>query len=119
VRGRVALVVAILLLVVVPLVPGALADGSPAPLAGLPVESILAVLLVGLLSWPPARGLVAAGFGATVVGALVLAAIDGGYRAARAGRSVRCEARKTSGVGGAGGRGAPRSPPAPPPAMSV
>ncbi|GAA4382373.1 hypothetical protein GCM10023152_32540 [Agromyces bauzanensis] len=72
--------VAILLLVVVPLVPGALADGSPAPLAGLPVESILAVLLVGLLPWPPARGLVAAGFGATVVGALVLAAIDVGYR---------------------------------------
>ncbi len=72
--------VAILLLVVVPLVPGALADGSPAPLAGLPVESILAVLLVCLLPWPRARGLVAVGFGATVVGALVLAAIDFGYR---------------------------------------
>lgn len=80
VRGRVALVVAILLLVVVPLVPGALADGSPAPLLGLPVESIVAVLLVCLLPWPLPRGVVAVGFGATVVFALVLAGIDAGYR---------------------------------------
>lgn len=80
VRGRVALAVAILLLVVVPLVPAALADGTPALPLGLPAESIVAVLLVCLLPWPVARGVVAVGFGVTVVIALVLAAIDAGYR---------------------------------------
>ncbi|WP_448004266.1 CDP-alcohol phosphatidyltransferase [Agromyces bauzanensis] len=79
-RERFSLAIAILLLVAVPLVPAALADGSPAPLIGLPVESIVAVLLVCLLPWRLARRIVATAFGTTVVIALVLAAIDAGYR---------------------------------------
>ena len=79
-RGRVSLVVAILLLVVVPLVPGALAEGSPAPLIGLPVESIVVLLLLCLLPWRPARVVVAVGFGVVIVIGLVLAGIDAGYR---------------------------------------
>lgn len=78
-RGRVSLAVAILLLVVVPLVPGALADGSPVPLIGLPAESIVVLALLCLLPWSPARVVVAVGFGVTIVIALVLAAIDAGY----------------------------------------
>jgi hypothetical protein len=73
-------VVAILLLVVVPLVPGVIADGSPAPLIGLPVESIAVLLLLCLLPWPPARVVVAFGFGVIIVIGLVLAGIDAGYR---------------------------------------
>lgn len=78
-RGRVSLVVAILLLVVVPLVPGALADGAPAPLIGLPAESIVVLVLLCLLPWAPARVVAAVGFGATIVIALALAGIDAGY----------------------------------------
>lgn len=80
-RGRISLVVAILLLVVVPLVPGALADGSPAPLIGLPAESIVVLLLLCMLPWRPARVVVAVGFGVVIVIALVLAGIDSGYEA--------------------------------------
>lgn len=71
--------VAILLLVEVPLLAGALAGGSPASLVGLPAESIVVLLLVCLLPWRPARIFVAAAFGATIVIALVLAGIDAGY----------------------------------------
>jgi hypothetical protein len=78
-RGRVSLVVAIVLLVVVPLVPAALAAGSPAPLIGLPVESIVVLLLLCLVPWPPVRVAVAAGFGVVIVIALVLAGIDAAY----------------------------------------
>ena len=63
----------------VPLVPGALADGSPAPLVGLPAESILVLFLLVLVPWPPVRVVVAAGFGVTIVVAVVLAGIDAGY----------------------------------------
>jgi hypothetical protein len=73
-------VVAVLLLVVVPLVPGALADGSPAPLIRIPVESIIVLLLLALLPWRPARVVVAVGFGVVIVVALILAGIDAGYR---------------------------------------
>jgi hypothetical protein len=78
--GKVSLVVAILLLAVVPLVPGAVAEGSPAPLIGLPVESIVVLLLLRVLPWRPARAVVAVGFGVVIVTALVLAGIDAGYR---------------------------------------
>src|SRR4029453_8489059 len=80
-RGRISLVVAIILLAVVPLVPGALADGSPAALIGLPAESIVVLLLLWSLPRPPARVVVAAGFGVVIVIALVLAGIDAGYEA--------------------------------------
>lgn len=79
-RDRVSLVVAILLLVVTPLVPGALADGAPSALIGLPAESILVLFLLFLIPWAPARLIAAAAFAVTVVAALVLAGIDAGYR---------------------------------------
>lgn len=78
--GRVVLAVATLLLVVVPLVPGALAVGSPAPLIGLPAESLVVLFLLCLLPWRPARVVVAAGFGVVIVIAFVLAGIDAGYQ---------------------------------------
>ena len=79
-RERVWLVVAVVLVVVVPLVPSAITHGSPAPLIGLPVESIVVLALLVLLPWPAARVVVAAGYGVLVVLALVLAGIDSGYR---------------------------------------
>ncbi|MFE5671369.1 sulfatase-like hydrolase/transferase [Agromyces sp. NPDC056523] len=78
-RGRVSLALAILLLVLVPLLPGALADGDAAALIGLPGESILVLALLCLLPWRLARGVVAIGFGIVVVLAIVFAAIDAGY----------------------------------------
>ena len=78
-RARVSRVVAILLHVVLPLEPAALADGSPAALIGLPAESIVVLLLLCLLPRPPARVVVALGFGVVIVIALVLAGIDAGY----------------------------------------
>ena len=74
------LVVAVLILVEVPLAPAAITHGSPAPLIGLPVESIIVLALLVLLPWRVARVVVAVGFGVLVVVALVLAAIDSGYR---------------------------------------
>lgn len=52
-RGRAATVGAVALLVVVPLIPGALATGSVPGLVRLPVESILILLILALI--PPAR----------------------------------------------------------------
>ncbi len=78
-RGRVALVVAVVLLVAVPLVPGALAQGSPAALVRLPVESIAVVLVLSLLPWPPVRRVVALVYGPFVVVALVFAGLDAAF----------------------------------------
>lgn len=75
-----ALVAAVLVLVVVPLVPAALASGSPAALIALPAESIVVLALLCLMPWRPARGILATAFGLVVVGAIALAAIDAGYR---------------------------------------
>ncbi len=73
--------VAILLLVVVPLVPGGLAEGSPVSLIGLPAESIVVLLLLYVLPRPSARVVVAACFSVVIVIALVLAGINAGYEA--------------------------------------
>jgi hypothetical protein len=78
-RGRVSLVIAVLLLVAVPLVPGVLADGSPAALIRLPAESIVVLLLLAVLPWRPARVVVAVAFGLLIVVALILAGIDAGF----------------------------------------
>ncbi|GAA3216312.1 CDP-alcohol phosphatidyltransferase [Microbacterium terregens] len=72
---------AIVLLVFVPLVPGAVADGSPAALIALPAEPIIAVLLLLLLPWRLARVTVAAAFAIVIVVAIAIAGIDAGYRA--------------------------------------
>ncbi|MFF1877903.1 CDP-alcohol phosphatidyltransferase [Leifsonia sp. NPDC058230] len=78
-RGRISLVIAVVLLVAVPLVPGVLADGSPAALIRLPVESIVVLLLLAVLPWRAARVMVAVAFGLLVVAAVVLAGIDAGF----------------------------------------
>ena len=74
------LVVAVVVLVEVPLAPAAITHGSPAPLIGIPMESIVVLALLVLLPWRVARVAVAIGFGVLVVLALVLAGIDSGYR---------------------------------------
>jgi hypothetical protein len=78
-RGRVALVIAVVLLVAVPLVPGVLAEGSPAALIRLPVESIVVILVLALLPWRPVRRVVALVYGLFVVVALVFAALDAAF----------------------------------------
>ena len=78
-RERAALVIAIILLVAVPLVPGVLAERSPAALIRLPVESIAVILVLALLPWRPVRRVVAFVFGAFVVIALVFAALDAAF----------------------------------------
>ena len=76
---RAALAAAIVLLVAVPLIPGVVATGSPAALVRLPVESIIAVLLLAVLPWRTVRIAVAGVFGAFVVVALLLAGLDAAF----------------------------------------
>jgi len=77
--GTATLVVALLILVALPLVPGVLAAGSPLALIRIPVESLLVVLLLALLPWRAVRRVVAAVFGAFVVVALVFAGLDAAF----------------------------------------
>ncbi|MCS5720206.1 CDP-alcohol phosphatidyltransferase [Herbiconiux sp. CPCC 205763] len=70
---------AILILTAAPLLPGVIADGTPAGFARLPWESIVVVLLLALMPWRPARVAVAATFGLLIVLASVLAGIDAGF----------------------------------------
>ncbi len=79
-RRRLTFATAIVVLVVLPLLPGALAIGSPVALIRLPVESIVAILLLTVLPWRPARIVVAIVFGVFVVVALVIAALDVAFR---------------------------------------
>lgn len=72
---------AVAALVVLPLVPGALGGGGAAALVGIPVESIVAVLLVLSVAGRLSRGLAAAAFGCVVVAALVAGALDAAFRA--------------------------------------
>jgi hypothetical protein len=79
VRARIADVAAVVLLVAIPLIPGVVSSGTATALVRIPVESLLAVLLLALLPWRPVRVAVAAVFGVVVVAALLLAGIDAGY----------------------------------------
>lgn len=72
---------AVAALVVLPLVPGVLGGGGAAALVGLPVESIVAVLLVLTVTGRLSRGLAAAAFGCVVVAALLAGALDAAFRA--------------------------------------
>lgn len=72
--------VAIALLVAVPLLPGVLAAGSGVALFRLPVESIVALLVLVVLPWRVVRIVVAILFAAFVVVALVLAGLDAAFR---------------------------------------
>ncbi|HKP08175.1 MAG TPA: CDP-alcohol phosphatidyltransferase, partial [Microbacterium sp.] len=69
-------------LVVLPLIPGALASGSIADLVRIPVESIVALLVLALIPWRMLRLAVATAFGMFVAIAVLLASIDRGYQAA-------------------------------------
>ncbi|MFB7892595.1 CDP-alcohol phosphatidyltransferase [Microbacterium sp. NPDC056044] len=81
-RRRFALGGAIAALVVLPLIPGALATGSVADLVRIPVESIVALLVLALIPWRMLRFAVATAFGVFVSVAVLLASIDRGYEAA-------------------------------------
>ncbi len=79
-KRRLSLVAAITALVVIPLLPGVLAAGTPAALFRLPVESIVAILLLTLLPWRRVRIVVAIVFGVFVVAALLIAGLDAAFR---------------------------------------
>ena len=81
-RRRLGLGGAIAALVVLPLIPGALASGSIADLVRIPVESIVALLVLALIPWRMLRLAVATAFGMFVAIAVLLASIDRGYQAA-------------------------------------
>ena len=81
-RDRLALWTAVVVLVVVPLVPGALASGSALDLVRIPVESIVILLALAVVPWRMPRLLLAGIFGVFVGTAVLLAAIDLGYEAA-------------------------------------
>ncbi|MDW4571722.1 CDP-alcohol phosphatidyltransferase [Microbacterium sp. M3] len=81
-RARAATGCAIALLVVLPLVPGVFATGSPFGLIRVPVESIVVLLVLALVPWRMPRLAVATLFGAFVAIAVLLAGIDRGYQAA-------------------------------------
>ncbi|WP_308487666.1 CDP-alcohol phosphatidyltransferase [Microbacterium capsulatum] len=84
--GAVATAGAIVALVVLPLAPGLLASErlptGPAALLGIPVESLLILLLLVIAPWRIPRRVLAGLFGLFVTGALLLAGIDHGFRAA-------------------------------------
>ncbi|HEY4225094.1 MAG TPA: CDP-alcohol phosphatidyltransferase [Pseudolysinimonas sp.] len=77
--GTATLVVAIILIVAIPLVPGVVADGSLGALVRIPVESLFVILLLAILPWRPARIVVALAYAALVVFALVLTALDAAF----------------------------------------
>jgi hypothetical protein len=81
-RRRLLLGGAIAALVVLPLIPGVLATGSIADLVRIPVESIVALLVLALISWRMLRLAVATAFGVFVALAVLLASIDRGYQSA-------------------------------------
>ncbi len=80
-RASAATIVAFAALLVVPLLPGALAAGTPAALLALPVESIAVVVLLVALPTRWLRGVVAGVFAALVIAATVLTALDLGFEA--------------------------------------
>lgn len=80
-RAAIATGVAVTALLVVPLVPGALTAQRPAALVGLPAESIVVILVLLAVAYRPGRVIAAGAFGAFVVGAVVMAALDLGFRA--------------------------------------
>lgn len=79
-RRRVADGSAVVVLVLMPLLPGAITAGSA--LARIPVESLVILLALAIVPWRMPRIGLAAAFGAFVVLAVVIAGIDRGYRAA-------------------------------------
>lgn len=77
---------AIAILLVLPLAPRLLGGGSfpanPAGLVGIPVESLMIVLLLVIVPWRLPRRALAVVFGVLITAALVLAGIDRGFRSA-------------------------------------
>jgi len=74
--SRGATIAAVGALVLAALLPGALTDGSARALLGIPFEVVILVLLMVVLPWRPARIAVAVLFGAAVVAAMLLGALD-------------------------------------------
>ena len=87
-RRRFGTAAALTLLIVVPLVPGVISTGSALRLVGIPVESLVILLVLAVVPWRPGRVALAAAFGAFVCVAVVLAAVDRGYDAALGTRFV-------------------------------
>jgi hypothetical protein len=79
--ARVATAAAFATLLAAPLLAGALTEGTPAALLGLPAESIAVVLVLLTLPGPRTGTVVASLFGALVVVATLVAALDLGFAA--------------------------------------
>ncbi|MCU1421678.1 MAG: sulfatase [Microbacteriaceae bacterium] len=79
IRRRLTLVLALVLLVALPLVPGVIAAGSPSALFRLPVESLIAVLVLVVLPWRVARIAVGVVLGLIVAVGVLLAGLDAAF----------------------------------------
>lgn len=73
--------IACAILLVVPLVPGALSTGNPAALLGLPAESLVALVVLLTIPGIMAQRLTAGAFAAIVVTGVLLASLDLTFRA--------------------------------------
>lgn len=73
--------IACAILLVVPLVPGALRTGNPAALLGLPAESLVALVVLLTIPGIMAQRLTAGAFAAIVVTGVLLASLDLAFRA--------------------------------------
>jgi hypothetical protein len=78
-RRTPSLVVAVLLMVVVPLIPGVSASGSTLAFLRIPIESLIVVVLLALIPWRAVRIVLPALFGVFVAFALVLAGLDAAF----------------------------------------
>ena len=79
--SRMGTIAAFATLLIVPLVPGALAAGSAGAVIGLPAESLAVVLLLLVIPSVIVRRVIAGVFGAVVVVAILVAALDLGFEA--------------------------------------
>lgn len=77
--SRVATIAAFATLLIVPLVPGALAAGSVGAVIGLPAESLVVVLLLLVIPYAIVRRAIAGVYGVVVVLAILVAALDLGF----------------------------------------
>lgn len=73
--------IACAILLVVPLVPGALSTGNPAALLGLPAESLVALVVLLTIPGSMAQRLTAGALAAIVVAGILLASLDLAFRA--------------------------------------
>jgi hypothetical protein len=78
-RGRPSFVLAVILMIALPLAPGVIAAGSFLAFVRIPVESLVLVIVLGLLPWRVVRIVVSVLFGIFVDVALLLAGLSAAF----------------------------------------